>query len=544
MRHTESPSPCPLPLRGRGNAAWTRREFLRTTAIGAGIAGPIVQTLSAPSVARAQSDKHGGTLRISATFGLSTINPVAHISGAEWLATRWLYNNLTRLSLKREVVPDLAETWTASDGGRVWTFKLRRGVQFHLGREAIADDVAATMQTILDPKAASPYRGEIGPIERVEPVDKYTVRFTLRVPFADFPAMMTLPVARIVAREGLGDLKALAAKEFGSGPFRLREFVPGDHVTVERFPSYYRKGLPYLDAVTLKVFPEPTTELTAFRGKETDLIWDVSPDLFPQVASTSGADAMSVPGGTFANLILPSDKPPFNDNRVREALKYTVDRAKMLAAINSSHGELANDHPVSSAYMFYSALPLRTPDINKAKSLLREAGLSGGVSFKISVAGSPPIREQTAVILKEMAKPAGFNIDVEVLPYDRYLAQVWNKGVPYVGFYATRPTADAILMKLYHPKDGLDEGRWAPSHPEAVKLLEQARETLDPAARRRLYAQFQTVARDEGPFMIPFFRNELSGKWGYVRDFRLNASNFEMDLEEVWLTADAPRKKA
>jgi peptide/nickel transport system substrate-binding protein len=522
----------------------TRRDFLRRTAIGAGLAAPLAQTLARPSVARAQGDKHGGTLRISATFGLSTINPVAHISGAEWLATRWLYNNLTRLNIKREVVPDLAESWAASEGGRVWTFKMRRGVQFHIGREVVADDAVATMQTILDPKTASPYRGEIGPIERVDAIDKYTVRFTLRAPFADFPAMMTLPVARIVAREGLADLKALAAKEFGSGPFRLREFVPGDRVTVERFPGYYRSGLPYLDAVSLKIFPEPTTELTAFKGKETDVIWDVSPDLFSQVAGTPGADAMAVSGGTFANVILPSDKPPFNDSRVREAIKYTVDRAKMLAAIHGTHGELANDHPVSSAYTFYSQLPLRTPDINKAKSLLREAGHGGGISFKISVAGSPPIREQVAVILKEMAKPAGFNIDVEVLPYDRYLAQVWNKGVPYVGFYATRPTADTILMKLYHPKEGLDEGRWAPSHAEAVKMLEQARETLDVAQRRRLYAQFQKVARDDGPFIIPFFRNELSGKWAYVRDFRLNPSNFEMDLEEVWLTADAPRKKA
>jgi len=115
--------------------------------------------------------------------------------------------------------------------------------------------------------------------------------------------------------------------------------------------------------------------------------------------------------------------------------------------------------------------------------------------------------------------------------------------VPYIGFYATRPTADAILMKLYHPKEGLDEGRWAPSHAEAVQGLEQARETLDTERRRRLYAQFQKVSRDEGPFLLPFFRNELSSKWSYVRDFTLNASNFEVDLEEVWLTAEAPRKK-
>jgi peptide/nickel transport system substrate-binding protein len=522
----------------------SRRTFLKVAGVlGSGLAGPL--TLAGrPPAAVAQDDRLGGTLRISATFGLNTLNPLLHISGAEWVATRWLYSNLTRLTPKRELAPDVAESWTASNGGRVWTFKLRPGVRFHLGRELVADDVVATMQAILDPKTASPYRGEIGPIDTVEATAKHAVRFTLKNAFADFPVMMSVPVARIVAREGLGDLKALAGKEFGSGPFRLREFVAGDHVTVERFATYYRTGRPYLDAVTLKVFPEPTTELTAFKARETDMIWDVSPDLYREVASSAGIDALAVPGGTFANVILPSDKPPFSDNRVREALKYSVDRTAMLTAINAGQGELANDHPISTAYRFHATLAPRVPDVARAKSLLREAGFGSGVSFKLVAASSPPIREKTAVVLKEMARPAGFDIDVEVMAYDRYLAQVWNKGsVPYVGFYATRPTADAICMKLYHPKEGLDEGRWAPSHPEAIQTLEQARDNLDSERRRRLYAQFQKVSRDEGPFLLPFFRNELSSKWSYVRDFTLNASNFEVDLEEVWLTAEAPRKK-
>ena len=112
------------------------------------------------------------------------------------------------------------------------------------------------------------------------------------------------------------------------------------------------------------------------------------------------------------------------------------------------------------------------------------------MSFKLFAANAPPFRERVAVVLKEMARPAGFNIDVEVLAYDRYLAQVWNKGVSYVLFYATRPTADAILMKLYHPKEGLDEGRWAQTHPNAIRSLEQAREIVDPDRRRRHYGDF------------------------------------------------------
>ena len=277
-----------------------------------------------PSAARpalAQGEKYGGLLRVSVTFGLSTINPIMHISGAEWTATRWMYSNLTRLDVKREVLPDLAESWSAGDGARVWTFKLRPGVKFHSGRELVADDVVATFTTLLDPKTASPYRGEVGPIDRVEAVDKLTVRFTMRAPFSIFPETVSVPNARIVAREGLSDLKVLAAKEFGTGPFKLKEFVPGDRLVVERFAEYFHKGQPYLDGAMLRVFPEPTTELTAFKSKEIDLISGVTPDLFSQVSTLAGAEGLAVAGGTFAAVVLPSDKPPFNDNRVRDALK-------------------------------------------------------------------------------------------------------------------------------------------------------------------------------------------------------------------------------
>ena len=201
-------------------------------------------------------------------------------------------------------------------------------------------------------------------------------------------------------------------------------------------------------------------------------------------------------------------------------------------------------HPISTAFPFYTALPPRPQDINKAKSLLRDAGHPNGVAFKIHAAVSPPMREKLAVVLKEMAQPAGFNIDVEVVSYDRFLSQIWNKAVPYIVYYTTRPTADAILMKLYHPKEGLDEGRWAATNPEGIKLLEQARETTNFETRKKLYADFAKVSRDTGPYLIPFFRNELSAKWNYVKDYKLNPSNYEVDLEDVWLSAEAPTKKA
>ena len=187
----------------------SRRAFLKASGL---VTGAAAIPVASPVWVWAQGEKSGGLLRVSVTFGLSTLNPLMHISGAEWMATKWMYNNLTRLNAKREPIPDLAESWTAADGAKAWTFKLRPGVRFHHGRELTADDVVATFTALLDPKTASPYRGEVGPVERVEAVDKSTVRFTMRTPFSVFPAVVSVPNARIVAREGLTDMKALAAR--------------------------------------------------------------------------------------------------------------------------------------------------------------------------------------------------------------------------------------------------------------------------------------------------------------------------------------------
>jgi len=520
--------------------AVSRRQVLKTMAL----AGGTLALGGVPGLSLASTNKHGGILRLGVVRGLGTINPIMHISGTDWIATKWMYNNLTKLNHRREIMPDLAESWEAADNARVWTFKLRKGVKFHIGRELVADDVVATMRKALDPETSAPYVKELGPIAEVEAVDKYTVKFTMSMPFADLPVTMTVPPARIVAREGLEDFDALATKEFGSGPFKLQELVPGDHLVVERFGDYFKKGRPYLDGAIEKVFPESSTEVIALTQGEIDVMWEVPAEVYSKVATTKGVDGLTVAGGTISNVIMPSDQAPFNDNRVRDALKYTVDRDLMMAAILSNRGEVVPDHPISSAYRFFSSLPSRGRDIEKAKSLLKEAGYGGGLQFKLYAASSPAIREKIAIILKEMARPAGIDIQVEVVGYDRYLSQIWNKGVPYIGFYGTRPTADAILMKLYSKEFGIDEGRWAASHPDQVNLLVKAREVVDFEKRKQLYAQFLKASRDEGPFVIPFARSELSAKRDYVKDYLINPSVFEVDLEDVWLTDAAPKKKA
>jgi len=289
-----------MPLGVYRPLARTRRDIGRLVVAGAaGLLLPRSFVRSARAEAQA-----GGQLTVTLFQDLRTLNPVMGIFGNEWRATVNLYDNLTRLLATGAVEPALALSYEPSDDARVWTFKLRPGVKFHDGSQFGSADVVATIEKVLDPKTAAPYKAELGPIAAVKAVDDLTVRFELSSPYADFPKAMASPTARMVSQRGIADFARLDATAHGTGPFVLKEFVANDHVLMERNPNYYRPGLPYLDRVLLRVLPDVNTQVTALRNREVDVIADVDADTFKEVSGIAGVNAMQVPGGTFNNIVL------------------------------------------------------------------------------------------------------------------------------------------------------------------------------------------------------------------------------------------------
>src|SRR5579863_3826813 len=211
------------------------------------VAGAAGLLLPAPFIRSARAEAQaGGLLTVTLFQDLRTLNPIMGIFGNEWRSTINLYDNLTRITPNGTVEPALALSYEPSDDARAWTFKLRPGVKFHDGSEFGSADVVATVEKVLDPKTAAPYKAELGPIAAVKAVDDLTVRFELSSPYADFPKAMASPTARMVSQRGIADFARLDATAHGTGPFVLKEFVANDHVLMERNPNYYRPGLPYL----------------------------------------------------------------------------------------------------------------------------------------------------------------------------------------------------------------------------------------------------------------------------------------------------------
>ncbi len=528
----------------------SRRLSITRREAGKGLLAAGAGTLFLPTMTggRAYGEaKSGGQLSIALYKDLRTLNPIMGIFGNEWRAGINLYNNLTRLTASGGVEGDLAESYSSTSDGAVWTFILRDDVKFHDGSTLSAADVVATIEKILDPKTAAPYKAELGPIAAAKPVNRRTVRIELGSPYADLPKALASATARIVSEGGIAEFAKLDTTAYGTGPFAVREFSSNERLVMERNPHYFRSGRPLLERVVLRVLPDTTAQVVALQNREVDIIGEVDSDIFNRVAAIKGVKATQVPGGTFNNVVLYVDRPPFDDPRVRLALRLAMDRPQMADAITGGVGSPADDQPISVSYEYFDrTIPLRNPDLARARQLLREAGHGAGFAHRLVVSNSPASREKTAVVVQAMAEQIGIRFNIELMDNARYGSTIWNKGIAsYVGNYGTRPTEDAILSKLYSAKYGIDEGRWAQTDVgrKAEELIGRGRQATEGAERRKIYSELQHLARDEGPFIIPNFFNSLYAAWNYVNDWPTPAITTEMRLEDCWLSPDAPGRR-
>lgn len=513
-----------------------RRALLQgAAALAAASAWPWSPTFAAPI-------RKGGTLRVSIGQAVNKINPLQARVTPEYMVTEMLYSGLTRLGNTASAIePDLALSWTSNKDLTQWTFKLRQSVVFHDGSACTADDVVASFEALLDPTTGSPGRQNVGPIAKVTAADKETVVFTLKSPYADLPAALAFPNAKIVPATLIkGGMAKLAREAVGTGPFKLVKYEPERVVIVERNDKYYDKERPYLGKIEVRVYPDTTAEGSALIAGDTDVMALVQPTEFARLKSATGVDALRSASGQFCNVNLGCNQKPFNDVRVRKALSLTVDRRTMVDFVAEGYGQSANDNPVNSAYQFYKAQQPKGVDIAQAKRLLAEAGYPKGLDLTLVASDNPAIRTQLGVALREMAKPAGININVQTMPHSTYLDQVWKKGAFYVGFYNMQPTIDAIFSLLYTSNASWNETHW--NNKQFDRIVEEARASADPTKRAELYAEAQRLMSEEVPSIIPVFFDVLRAKRRYVQGYTAHPRGNTFRMDYVSLDESAPKR--
>jgi len=401
--------------------------------------------------------------------------------------------------------------------------------------------VVATFRAILDPATASPGRRNVGPIKSVTDLDARRVRFELDGSFADFPVNLAYSNARIAPAAILErDVKALDTAGYGAGPFKLARYEPGRMVRLERFDGYYNRGRPYLDAIEQVLYPDLAAETAAIVNAETDILLMGQPSDFPRLSRTQGVVAMRQASGRFHNLVLRMDTPPFNDVRVRRALQMALDRQACLDLVFEGLGRVANDSPISPEYRFHEAVPAPRRDVAGARRLLAEAGHPQGLKIALACSNRPPTRTALGVAIKELARPAGFDIDVQTIPHDTYIANIWRKGNFYVGTFNMQAHEDAMYTLLFTTDAPWNDAQW--NNRRFDELVYGARRTLDNNRRKEMYAEAQRLMVSEVPYLIPFYEDLLSFRRPYVQGYNLHPRGGVFMLENVWLAEGAPRR--
>lgn len=464
----------------------------------------------APAVAQ-------GTLRVAVGSTLPNLDPAKTTIGDEYIYVHLVFNGLTRIDPDLSVKPDLAESWTASDDLKTWTFKLRSGVKWHSGRTLDAEDVVATITRILDEKTGSRARANIAMVTKVEAVDPLTVRFTLNIPYAGFQDVFGERQLRIVPKDGIDKL---ATNPIGTGPFKFKSWAVGDRMELVKNPDYFEKGLPKLDGVTLRIIPETAARLAAIESGAIDLLWNLPYEAVEKYKSHPSVRTDGTATATWDGVILNNEKPPFNNMKVRQALALTIDKEALVEICLFGQGAVTHSPIPPSHSYFNKSLPIKKPDIAKAKKLLEEAGLKDGFDVTLIVPQEREARVRLGVAVRDMAKAAGIRINVERVPFATYAANVAGKAPMYIDGYFARPTIDTALYPFYHSTGSWNRQLWLYKDQRVDELLDTARKTQDEAKRKEIFGEFQARVDETVTSIIPYSALHVNAIRKNVEGFR------------------------
>ncbi|WP_413869319.1 ABC transporter substrate-binding protein [Albidovulum sp.] len=489
-----------------------------------GLAG-MVPHLLLPSAARAQEPKRGGHLVLGLNGGATSDSldtatysgSVLFLIGKTWGDTLVESHPETGAPL-----PALAESWEASPDASEWTFKIRKGVRFHNGTEMTVADCAQTIRRHSDSASKSGALGLLRSIKTVEERGGDLV-VGLAEGNADLPLLLT-DYHLIVQPNGGYDAPDAA---IGTGPYKLTSYEAGVRAAFEKNAEDWRSDRGFVDSVEVLVVNDTAARVAALSSGQVHFINSVDPKTVALMAKTPTIEVLRTSGKGFYCFLAHCDTAPFDNNDLRMALKYAINRQEILDKILGGYGTLGNDYPVNANYALApEGIEQRMYDPDKAAFHYKKSGHSGTIVLRTSEAAFAGAVD-AAVLYQESAKAAGIEIEVKREPDDGYWSDVWNVQPFSASYWGGRPTQDSRYTTSFVSGADWNDTRF--KRPDFDELIAKARAELDDAKRREMYTQAALMVRDEGGLILPVFNDYLNASVktlkGFVNDIGNDLSN-------------------
>lgn len=519
----------------------TRRQFLRNSTLlglSAAAAYAFVSPFSAKK-AMAATPKRGGTWKCA--MKLQRLDHPARLSWNEGAnVVRQVAEHLTESGADNVTRPRLCEKWEASADVKTWDLYLRKGVKFNNGDMFTADDVIFTMGEWFNKDVGSSMLGLLsywGGMQNVEKVNDYHIRVHLEHPNIGVPEHLFHYPGVMLHRDFEGDF---IKKPVGTGAYILTEFSEGQRAKFKRREDYWQMGadgksLPYMDEL-MYIDMGKDAGFAAMQAGQMDCMMN------PRISDVLGAKGNKklrvIPvdsGQTFVTRMR-VDLPPWDDNRVRTALKKCQDRKKIRQLAAYGHGALAIDAHVSPAHPEYCEQPIPEYDPKGARALLEEYAKEKGLKLPLKVklaTKNDQAEPEIAQALKQMAAPGGFDIHLDITEPGGY----WDRWTEVdLGITTwTHRVLGTMVLPLAYTKEAIgawNETRWHDD--EFAAKLRKAEKTLDLEKRRAIFCDLEKIMQDRGPVAIPYWRTVFNLSSAKFEGVDSHPSSYHIFPREMW----------
>ncbi|MEU5194156.1 ABC transporter substrate-binding protein [Streptomyces scabiei] len=478
--------------------------------------------------------KRGGRLRAAFAGGgaSETLDPHLASLFADAARAKALFDKLADYGADLSARPRLAAKWESNKALDRWRVTLREAT-FHDGSPVTAKDVLFSYRRIADPKQAFRAKASLEPIDldASRATGERDIEFVLKRPTAEFPNVLAAFGAYIVP-EGTAD-GDFDRRPIGSGPFRFVSFAPGRSAVLRRHDAYW-DGAPHLDELEFVVANEESARVNALLGGQVEYAHELNPATARAHEDKGQIEIVRLRNSAMQAFCMKTDRPPFDDKRVREAFFLIADRQELVDGALSGAGVVGNDL-FGKGYEYYAAgLPQREQDLDRARALLKRAGAE---KLKVTLDTSAVAAgfTEAAGIFRDQAAKAGVTVDVRMGSKDSYWSDILDSGTLSCYRSGAMPIEAHISQRLLTDST-TNATHW--HHKDFDALYRQAQSTRDRTERGAVYERMQRRLYAEGGFLIWGFADWIIGTSKQVKGVRTEAPANTLDwarFDKVWL---------
>jgi len=488
----------------------------------------------------ATAQQYGGVLRVGMQTDPVGLDP--HTSNAT--ATRNMlentYETLVMFNSSLEIVPGLAASWSASDDLLQWTFQIREAT-WHDGTPVTAGDVKFSIERIKDPATGSPRAGNFAVVEAIDTPDDRTVVMTLSQPFTPLLSFLAASLNVIVPQHVVEANGNLQAHVVGSGPFRFVEYLPQTRLVLQKYDGYWGKDaagnqLPYLDGITFTFYPDPTARTTAILTGDVDWIEYVPAVDVPALQADRNVEVTGGLAANYRSLQFNTANAPFDDQRVRQAFAYAIDKQLVVdLALFGTGGVVARGTTIPGGNFYaVDSTPYDVRDVEKAKALLAEAGFANGFAFDLYTTSTYDFLRDPAEVIQANLAEIGVTANIVLEDWSIYLPKVLAKDYTATILGSSGQTdPDAFLHTPFFSTSGGNVFNLADEALDA--LLIAGRQEPDAAKRREIYLEAQERVLELSPMVFLFHSAQYSANRPNVEGYVHFPNTSYLAFRTTWL---------